>query len=188
MAGVWSAATVNQETLHVRSLDWDSGNPISKYPLITVYQPVGEGLQTHANIGWVGFIGVLTGFSPKVSIGEKVWYPEAGVARTTRYGNPWTYVLRDVLYEATDLLSALGILTKAHRTCSIHLGLGSKDDHSFRMLEYSENVLNNYNDKNYTNYSESYHPKRPGIAYFDKFIQPSKNNCVGALLTNVNLT
>jgi hypothetical protein len=29
----------------------------------------------------------------------------------TRFGNPWTYVLRDVLYEATDMKSAIKILT-----------------------------------------------------------------------------
>ena len=27
----------------------------------------------------------------------------------------------------------------------------------------------------------------PGIAYFDKHVQPSKDDCVGTLLTNVNL-
>ena len=61
------------------------------------------------------------------------------------------------------------------------------DDHSFRMLEYSQNILNNYDDKNYTNYNSSYHPKANGIAYFDKHVQPSHDDCVGSLLTNVNL-
>ena len=55
----------------------------------------------------------------------------------TRYGNPWTYVFRDVLYEANDLKSALSILSNTHRTCAIHIGLGSATDHSFRMLEYA---------------------------------------------------
>mgnify|MGYP006905796893 CR=1 FL=1 len=52
----------------------------------------------------------------------------------TRYGNPWTYVLRDVLYDADNITSALGILSGAHRTCAMHLGLGSSADHSFRMM------------------------------------------------------
>ena len=55
----------------------------------------------------------------------------------TRYGNPWTYVFRDLLYEATDIKSAISMLTKTHRTCAIHIGLGSVVDHSFRMFEYS---------------------------------------------------
>jgi len=52
------------------------------------------------------------------------------------------------------------------------------------MLEYSENILNNYDDKNYTNYA-AYHPKKTGIAYFDKHVQPSKDSCVGQVLTDV---
>jgi len=55
----------------------------------------------------------------------------------TRYGNPWTYVFRDLLYEAKDLKSAITLLTNTHRTCAIHIGLGSLEDHSFRMFEYS---------------------------------------------------
>jgi hypothetical protein len=102
----------------------------------------------------------------------------------TRYGNPWTYVFRDVLYEATDINSALKVLSTTHRTCAIHVGLGSATDHSFRMLEYAQDVLNNYNDQNYTHYAAN-HPKKEGLAYFDKHVQPSGDNCVGQLLTNV---
>ena len=53
----------------MRALDWDAGNPINKFPLITVYHPSDKNSQVHANIGWVGFVGVLTGMSPKLSIG-----------------------------------------------------------------------------------------------------------------------
>lgn len=102
----------------------------------------------------------------------------------TRYGNPWTYVMRDVLYEAVDMESALSILSNAHRTCAIHLGLSSSVDHEFRMLEYSEKILNNYDDNNYTNYNAKSHPKKKGIAYFDKHVQPSGDSCVGQLLTH----
>lgn len=118
----------------MRALDWDAKNPISQYPLITVYHPSDKKLQTHANVGWVGFVGVLTGISSKVSIGEKVWLPKDNSVKMTRYGNPWTFALRDVLYEAVDIESALQILTKTHRTCAIHLGLASSEDHEFRML------------------------------------------------------
>lgn len=87
----------------MRALDWDSKNLISKYPLITVYHPSDKNLQVHANIGWVGFVGALTGMSQKVALGEKVWLPPKNSVKMTRYGNPWTYVIRDVLYEATDI-------------------------------------------------------------------------------------
>lgn len=118
----------------MRALDWDAGNPINKYPLITVYHPSDKNSQVHANIGWIGFVGALTGMSPKITIGEKVWLPPNHSVKMTRYGNPWTYVLRDVLYDAVNMSQAISILTKAHRTCAIHLGVASTDDHTFRMF------------------------------------------------------
>lgn len=102
----------------------------------------------------------------------------------TRFGNPWTYALRDVLYSATNLEQAIKILTDTPRTCAIHLGIASVSDRSFRMLEYSQNILNNYDDNNYTHYTAA-HPKIKGIAFFDKHTQPSNDNCIGMLMSNV---
>jgi hypothetical protein len=81
----------------MRALDWDAENPINKFPIVVVYHPSESNTQMHANIGYVGLIGVLTGMSPKISIGEKVWITHHDV-KMTRYGTPWTYVLRDLLY------------------------------------------------------------------------------------------
>ena len=78
----------------------------------------------------------------------------------------------------------MAILQGAHRTCTIHLGIGSTDQHIFRMFEYSYKVLNNYDDANYTHYSEA-HPQANGIAYFDKHVQPSRDDCVGSILVKV---
>lgn len=91
----------------MRGLDWDYKCPINKYPLITVYHPSNEKWQNHANIGWVGMVGMLTGISEKLSLGEKVWLPPKNSVAMTRYGNPWNYVFRDILYEAIDLKSAI---------------------------------------------------------------------------------
>jgi hypothetical protein len=51
--------------------------------------------------------------------------PSQNDVKMTRYGNPWTYVFRDILYEATNLQSAINILKKTHRTCAIHIGIAS---------------------------------------------------------------
>ena len=55
------------------------------------------------------------------------------------------------------------------------------------MFEYAERILNNYDDQNYTHYNESYHPKRQGLAFFDKGVQPNTNPCVGSILANVSI-
>jgi hypothetical protein len=47
--------------------------------------------------------------------------------------------------------------------------------------------VNIYDDKNYTHYNSSYHPQKAGIAYFDKHVQPSHDDCVGHVLTDVQL-
>jgi len=131
-------------------MDWDNKFPINKYPIGTVYLPSNSSLHPHINFGWVGFVGSLTGISDKVSLGEKVWLPPKHSVPMTRYGNPWTYVFRDVLYEASNLSTAIQILENAQRTCAIHIGLASLPDHAFRMLEYSYKTLNIYDDKNYS--------------------------------------
>jgi hypothetical protein len=77
------------------------------------------------------------------------------------------------------------MLTKTPRTCAIHLGVASVHDKNFRMFEYSQNILNNYDDNNYTHYSQN-HPKAKGVAFFDKHVQPSNDPCIGQLLVNPN--
>ena len=69
VAGVWNTATLNKQTLHVRSLDWDSKNPLSKYPTVVFYHPSDSKIQKHANFGWAGFVGSMTGVSEHLSIG-----------------------------------------------------------------------------------------------------------------------
>lgn len=111
VAGIWGSASASNHTLHMRALDWDAGNPINKFPLLAIYHPSAKGAQKHVNIGYVGFVGSLTGMSQKVTIGEKVWLPPKKSVKMTRFGNPWTYVMRDILYDATDMKSAIKILT-----------------------------------------------------------------------------
>lgn len=69
IVGLWGFATLDRNTLHLRALDWDSNGPMNKFPLITIYHPEDRKLNPHANLGWVGFVGSLTGISQKVSLG-----------------------------------------------------------------------------------------------------------------------
>jgi len=68
---------------------------MNKFPLITVYHSTEPGSVPFANIAWVGFIGSLTGYSPKIGVSERLRGSPAKMM--TRYGKPWTYVLRDIL-------------------------------------------------------------------------------------------
>lgn len=75
MAGTWGSATASGHLLQLRALDWDRNAPMSKFPTVVVYHPTEEGSSVFANIGYAGLIGVLTGYSTKIGISEKVWYP-----------------------------------------------------------------------------------------------------------------
>ena len=169
--GAWSGATASSALLHLRALDWDALAPIASFATVTIYHPNASypGYAEHfhkyykerdykshafANFGYIGLIGTLSAYSEaSVGLGEKVWITkEKGI--TSRFGNPWTYVLRDVVQFAHSIDSALTMFTNARRTCSIHLGLGAvdrsapgnaTDNVGFRGIEYSEDELNIYN-------------------------------------------
>jgi hypothetical protein len=61
-----------------------------------VYHSTEKGSVPFANIAWASFVGTLTGYnSMKVGVGERLKgdKPED----MSRFGTPWTYVLRDAL-------------------------------------------------------------------------------------------
>ncbi len=94
--GAWGKASATGNVLHLRALDWEEHAPISRYPVLAVYHPTEEGSIPFTNIAWAGFIGSLTGHSSaQISIGERLG--GAPAKDETRFGTPWTYVVRDTL-------------------------------------------------------------------------------------------
>lgn len=55
-----------------------------------------DGSVPFANIGWPAFIGSITGYSPYVGVSERLRGSNSD-DKTTRFGKPWNYALRDVL-------------------------------------------------------------------------------------------
>jgi hypothetical protein len=83
------------------------------------------------------------------------------------------------------------MFANAHRTCSIHLGVGSyernrattnDDNIGFRGIEYSAEELNVFNWQDMFNTTA--HPRMRDVVYWDKHVQPSGNPCLGSLLTD----
>lgn len=73
----------------------------------------------------------------------------------------------------------------------IHLGWGSLPDKTFRGMDYASDMLHYYDDKNYTRgWNETkytpVHPQLDGVFFFDKFVQPSGNPCLGSILQNAH--
>jgi len=95
------SATPDKTMYTVRILDWGL-HKISKlheYPLITVTVPE-KGVPS-ANIGWVGFLGAVSGMNAEgITLGEMGYGDPEG---ETMRGTPMPFVLRDVLTYSKNL-------------------------------------------------------------------------------------
>ena len=92
------------------ALDWDTDSPFTDYPAVVVYHPKNLG-HPFANVGFLGWIGGLTGqSSKKLAISEiGVAYPDSTFGEESRVGIPFTFLLRDILqfdnsYEVSIIL------------------------------------------------------------------------------------
>jgi len=101
-------------------------------------------------------VGTLTAYGfGGVAVSEKVWIPNKSEgAKYTYFGKPWAFVLRDIAEFGSSLDGIIETLKETHRTVKIHIGIGTEKDNAFRGIEYSENKLLIFDDKNYTSYSE----------------------------------
>lgn len=81
-------------------MDWDFDGPFRKYPAVIVYHPSNPAIgNTFANIGFTGWLGTLSGINEHhLAVSEiGVSYPDNTFQGESRVGNPFTFVLRDVL-------------------------------------------------------------------------------------------
>lgn len=64
MFGAWGKATAaTGKTMQLRALDWDIDGPFKNFPAVVVYHPNTGNGHAFANVGFVGWIGALTGQS-----------------------------------------------------------------------------------------------------------------------------
>lgn len=168
MYGAWGQATASTGSLmQLRALDWDVDGPFKNYPQITVYHPNPNNGHAFANIGWTGWIGSITGFSSvDMAISEiGVSFPDATFGRESRFGIPFTYILRDVLQFDNTLADAHTRMSTAHRTCDLILGVGDGKSKSFRGIQYSASVANFYTDTDMMPVAD-WHPRMTNVVYY----------------------
>ena len=111
----WGGATSDGRLIHVRNLDWNIGAGIQRFPVVFVVRPATG--HAFVNIGWAGFIGVLTGVNDaELSIGQI----GAETKAITLRGEPMALLMRRVLEEADDVDEAAAIIRDAHRTVGVN--------------------------------------------------------------------
>lgn len=176
--GAWGDSTLSGNVIHLRTLDWEEHAPMSRFPVVAVYHSTEPGSVPFTNLAWAGFIGSLTGFSTHIGFGERL---RGGPANTmTYFGKPWTYVIRDTLQFSKTIDDAIYSLKTAARTCSVYLGVGSKVNNTFRIVQYSHTELDVFDDNNW--HFDSNHPQtkdmmwkeyRSGTSCFKNFLLPN---------------
>jgi isopenicillin-N N-acyltransferase-like protein len=190
--GAWgSAVKVPGNAFQLRALDYDTVGPFKDFPQVTIYHP-SEG-NGWSQVGWPGNLGVLTGFSEQqLAISEiGVSYPDEsfgqGMVPDTPpekvHGEPWMFILRDVLQYESTLDAGLSRIQNANRTCNLIIGLGGgKEAHSYG-IEYSGYVAIPYDDKNQLPVNETWHPVVTDAVYNGMdWLCPNFDTVLGAQL------
>lgn len=167
MFGANATATPDGGLLQLRALDWNVDGPFKNYPQITVYHPNSNNGHAFANIGWTGWIGSITGISSvKMAISEiGVSFPDDTFGKESRFGIPFTYILRDILQFDKTLADAISRLSNAHRTCDLILGVGDGKINTFVGVEYSASVADFFNPTNLRPVA-AWHPHIQNVVYW----------------------
>mmetsp|Transcript_131156 Transcript_131156/g.184994 ORF Transcript_131156/g.184994 Transcript_131156/m.184994 type:complete len:443 (-) Transcript_131156:72-1400(-) len=169
MYGAWGSATASTgKLLQLRALDWDVDGPFKDYPEIVIYHPTSEYGHAFANIAWSGFVGSITGMSSEqMAISEiGVSFPDDTFGKESRFGIPFTYILRDIMQFDNSLADAQKRLSTAKRTCDLIFGVGDgKPNGGFNSVQYSASVANFYNDQNMEP-TAPWHQKIDNVVYY----------------------
>jgi isopenicillin-N N-acyltransferase like protein len=171
--GAWGQATAaTGHTYQLRSLDFDTEGPFKEFPQITVYHP-SDG-QPFINMGWPGTVGLLTGMSSaQMGISEiGVAYPDDSFGQGTEdtppqkvKGEPWMFVLRDIMKHESSLESAVERVQNTDRTCNLIIGVGDGEAGMVNGIEYSGYVAVPYNDENQLPVNDTWHPVIEDVVY-----------------------
>ena len=107
--------TVDGNLYQIRVLDYATDLHLQEHPAILLCEPDSE--LRFINIGWIGFIGVISGMNY-----DGIAVSEIGDSFNKVYqtmaAEPMLFVLRDVLQYSSSLDEAIEIITSAKRTSS----------------------------------------------------------------------
>ena len=111
----WGRATMDGRLIHLRNLDWNIHVGLQQFATVFVVHPAGK--HAFVNVGWAGFIGVLTGVNDaQLSIGQV----GAETLDATFRGEPMVCLMRRVLEEAGTLDEATALVQQARRTVGVN--------------------------------------------------------------------
>jgi isopenicillin-N N-acyltransferase-like protein len=127
-----ASATADGHVYQMRILDYGGEFNLQQRPLITVYHPTTKGENAYINIGWIGFVGLVSGMNEKgVAISEMGYGNPPG---ETLEGTPMPFLLKQILRYANNANEAAAIVRGARRNNSYAYWLGDPEGHAIGML------------------------------------------------------
>ena len=171
--GAWGKATrADGHVYQLRALDYEVRAEIQRYPAIIVYVP--DKGHPFANVGWAGMIGAISGISSaRIAISEigddydkanDTFDFDYDKANDTFDGQPFMYMLREILQFDQTLQAALDRVRKTPRTTSIMYGIGDGKLGEVRSLQTSRTLCNVYHPGNLEPLTQT-HPRIADIVY-----------------------
>src|ERR1043166_2115006 len=119
------SATRDGHVYQLRILDYGGGFGLEKRPLITVYHSTRTNENTFIDIGWIGFVGLVSGMNEKgLSISEMGFGNPPG---ETLAGEPMIFLLKRALRHADTAEGAASIIRGAHRNNSYAYWVGDRE-------------------------------------------------------------
>lgn len=110
--GVYFGKAVSDGKLyHLRNLDWSRAMGVHNHACVFVVKPTGK--NSFVNLGYAGFIGVLSGINKN---GLSVGQIGSSTVDSTLKGEPMPFILRRVLEESQNLDDAVNVVKNAKRT------------------------------------------------------------------------
>ena len=142
----WGKATRNGHLEQIRALDYATEAGLQDTPALIVCKP--NGRNVFVNIGWVGFIGCVSGMNARhiavSEIGESF-----GPEHETLAGEPMPFLLRDVLENAGTMDEGVNIVRRAKRTSSFLYCIGDSKIPAARALRTAKDFCEVYDPATY---------------------------------------
>lgn len=133
------SATRDGHVYQLRILDYGANFNLQRRPLITVYRPTTESGNTYVTIGWIGFVGAVSGVNEKgVALSEMGFGNPPG---ETLAGTPMPFLLKNVLRYADTAGEAAAIVRAARRTNSYVYFFGDKRDDPLGMVTSAQHCF-----------------------------------------------
>jgi isopenicillin-N N-acyltransferase like protein len=126
------SSTSDGHVYQMRILDYGGEFKLYEKPLITVYHSTEKSERTYINIGWVGFIGLVSGMNQDgLAISEMGYGNPPG---ETLEGVPMIFLLKQVLRNARNTSEATAIFRAAKRNNSYAYWLGDPQGNAIGLV------------------------------------------------------